>query len=54
MSTYATAERSDGEEDQKEQDPEDDRYRQLQEKIHQRDETIASMAAKMEAMMEQL
>lgn len=54
MPAHAIGERSGGEEGQQREDPKDNLYCQLQEEICPRDENIASMTAKMEAMMEQL
>lgn len=54
MLVYAIGERSGEEEDQLGQEPVDDRCRQLEEEIRLRDEGMASMMAKMEALMAQL
>lgn len=54
MPAYATGKRSGREENQPGQEPEDDRYLKLQEEIRPKDESMTSMAVKMEALMEQL
>lgn len=53
MCAYDIRERSSGEEEQPGHELIDDRYRQLQEEIRLKEESVASMIVKMDALMAQ-